>query len=126
MSLRATCSIGPSRALGLTAISLGFLMITLDATIVNVALGPIGAELGGGLATAQWIVNAYTLAFAALLLSAGALADRLGSRTGFLIGLAIFALGSAGCASAISLPGLIVARVVQGAGAAALMPCSLG
>ena len=65
MSLRATCSIGPSRALGLTAISLGFLMITLDATIVNVALGPIGAELGGGLATAQWIVNAYALAFAA-------------------------------------------------------------
>ena len=70
-------------------------MITLDATIVNVALGPIGADLGGGLATAQWIVNGYTLTFAALLLSAGALADHLGSRTGFLAGLAIFAFDAA-------------------------------
>src|SRR3954454_24289749 len=71
-----------SRALGLTGICLGFLMITLDATIVNVALGPIGADLGGALSTAQWIVNGYALAFAALLLSAGALAARAGARTG--------------------------------------------
>src|SRR4051795_417976 len=113
------------RALGLTAISLGFLIITLDATIVNVALGPIGADLGGALSTAQWIVNGYTLAFAALLLSAGALADRIGSRIGFLIGLAVYGLGSAACASATSLTTLIVARVIQGTGAAALMPCSL-
>src|SRR5580692_5988220 len=111
---------------GLTAICLGFLMITLDATIVNVALGPIGNDLGGAVSTAQWIVNGYTLAFAALLLSAGALADRLGLRNGFLVGLAVFGLGSAGCACATSLTVLIVARVVQGAGAAALMPCSLG
>src|SRR3954463_5615024 len=114
-----------SRALGLTAICLGFLIITLDATIVNVALGPIGSDLGGALSTAQWIVNGYTLAFAALLLSAGALADRIGSRTGFLIGLAIFSLGSAACAGATSLTLLIAARMVQGAGAAGLMPCSL-
>jgi MFS transporter, DHA2 family, methylenomycin A resistance protein len=114
-----------SPTLGLTAISLGFLMITLDATIVNVALGPIGNDLGGAVSTAQWIVNGYTLAFAALLLTAGALADRLGLRTGYLVGLAIFAVGSATCASATSLAELIVARVVQGAGAAALMPCSL-
>src|SRR5438874_360913 len=65
MELLADRSVGRSRALGLTAISLGFLMITLDATIVNVALGPIGADLGGALSTAQWIVNGYTLAFAA-------------------------------------------------------------
>src|SRR4029077_18779510 len=119
---RANRSLGRSRALGVTAICLGFLMITLDATIVNVALGPIGADLGRSVSTAQWIVNGYTLAFAALLLSAGALADRLGLRKGFLIGLAIFGLGSAGCACAISLTALIVARVIQGAGAAALMP----
>jgi DHA2 family methylenomycin A resistance protein-like MFS transporter len=125
MELLANRSVGRSRALGLTAISLGFLMITLDATIVNVALGPIGTDLGGALSTAQWIVNGYTLAFAALLLSAGALADRLGSRTGFLIGLAVFGLGSAACACATSLTALIVARVIQGTGAAALMPCSL-
>ncbi len=125
MSRRANRSSERGRALGLTAISLGFLMITLDATIVNVALGPIGADLGGGLSTAQWIVSGYTLAFAALLLSAGALADRIGLRTGFLVGLAVFGLGSAACACATSLTALIVARVVQGAGAAALMPCSL-
>src|SRR4051812_28667576 len=123
---RQTDDIRPhSRALGLTAICLGFLMITLDATIVNVALGAIGSDLGGALSTAQWIVNGYTLAFAALLLSAGALADRLGSRTGFLVGLAVFGLGSAACACATSLTTLIVARVIQGTGAAALMPCSL-
>jgi DHA2 family methylenomycin A resistance protein-like MFS transporter len=125
MGLLANRNVAPSRALGLTAISLGFLMITLDATIVNVALGPIGTDVGDSLSTAQWIVNGYTLAFAALLLSAGALADRLGSRTGFLVGLAVFGVGSAACACATSLPALIVARVVQGAGAAALMPCSL-
>ena len=125
MTLVATEASARSRALGLTGICLGFLMITLDATIVNVALGPIGAELGGALSTAQWIVNGYTLAFAALLLSAGALADRAGARAGFLVGLAIFALGSAACAGATSLTVLIVARIVQGAGAAALMPCSL-
>jgi DHA2 family methylenomycin A resistance protein-like MFS transporter len=125
MELLANPTVGRSRALGLTAISLGFLMITLDATIVNVALGSIGTDLGGSLSAAQWIVNGYTLAFAALLLSAGALADRVGSRTGFLVGLAVFGLGSAACACATSLTALIVARVIQGAGAAALMPCSL-
>jgi DHA2 family methylenomycin A resistance protein-like MFS transporter len=78
-------------------------MITLDATIVNVAPGPIGNDLGGAVSTAQWIINGYTLAFAALLLTADALADRLGLRTGFLAGLAIFAVGSAACAGATSL-----------------------
>jgi DHA2 family methylenomycin A resistance protein-like MFS transporter len=125
VKLLAQRTVVRSPTLGLAAISLGFLMITLDATIVNVALGPIGNDLGGAVSTAQWIVNGYTLAFAALLLTAGSLADRLGLRTGFLVGLAVFAVGSAACAGATSLAGLIVARVVQGAGAAALMPCSL-
>jgi MFS transporter, DHA2 family, methylenomycin A resistance protein len=125
MKLLAHPTVVRSPTLGLTAISLGFLMITLDATIVNVALGPIGNDLGGAVSTAQWIINGYTLAFAALLLTAGALADRLGLRTGFLAGLAIFAVGSAACAGATSLADLIIARVIQGAGAAALMPCSL-
>jgi MFS transporter, DHA2 family, methylenomycin A resistance protein len=111
--------------LGLVAMCLGFLMITLDATIVNVALGPIVSNLGGSLAAAQWIVNGYTLAFAALLLSAGALADRVGARNGFVIGLTVFALGSAACSIAGSMSMLIAARVLQGGGAAWLMPCSL-
>jgi len=115
----------PRPPLALAGICLGFLMITLDATIVNVALGPIVADLGGSLSGAQWIVSAYTLAFATLLLSAGALADRIGARRAYLLGLGIFALGSAACAVAPSLDGLIAARGLQGIGAAFLMPCSL-
>jgi DHA2 family methylenomycin A resistance protein-like MFS transporter len=125
MKSSADRTAAPDPRLALAAICLGFLMITLDATIVNVALGPIGSDFGGSVSTAQWIVNGYTLAFAALLLSAGALADRIGLRTGFLAGLAVFGFGSAACAGAASLTTLIVARVIQGAGAAALMPCSL-
>jgi len=110
---------------GLAAICLGFLMITLDATIVNVALGRIVGDLGGSVTAAQWVVNGYTIAFAALLLSAGALADRLGARVGYLIGLGIFGAGSAVCSAATTLGMLIAARVAQGMGAAWLMPCSL-
>src|ERR1700753_2795721 len=112
-------------SLGLAAICLGFLMITLDVTIVNVALGPIVADLGGSLAGAQWIVSAYTIAVATFLLSAGAVADRIGSRAAFIAGLAVFGLGSAACAAAPSMGTLVAARAVQGLGAAALMPCSL-
>jgi MFS transporter, DHA2 family, methylenomycin A resistance protein len=112
-------------ALALAAISAGFLMITLDATIVNVALRAIGADLGGAPSTAQWVVDAYTVAFASLLLLAGSSADGTGARTGFLIGLTVFVLASAACAVADSVAFLIAARVAQGVGAAWLMPCSL-
>jgi DHA2 family methylenomycin A resistance protein-like MFS transporter len=112
-------------ALALAAISAGFLMITLDATIVNVALRAIGADLGGAPSTAQWVVDGYTVAFASLLLLAGSSADATGVRTGFLIGLTVFVLASAACAVAGSVAFLIAARVAQGVGAAWLMPCSL-
>jgi len=112
-------------ALALAAISAGFLMITLDATIVNVALRAIGADLGGAPSTAQWVVDAYTVAFASLLLLAGSSADGTGARTGFLIGLTVFVLASTACAVADSVAFLIAARVAQGVGAAWLMPCSL-
>src|SRR5712691_6265790 len=111
--------------LALAAISAGFLMITLDATIVNVALGAIGADLGGAPSIAQWVVDGYTVAFASLLLLAGSLADRIGVRRGFVVGLAVFVLSSAACAAANSVAFLIAARVAQGIGAACLMPCSL-
>jgi MFS transporter, DHA2 family, methylenomycin A resistance protein len=111
--------------LGLAGICLGFLIITLDATIVNVALGPIVDDLGGTLSSAQWIVSAYVLAFATFLLSAGAWSDRIGSKRAFMIGLALFGVASAGCAAAPSMEALIAARAVQGLGAALLMPCSL-
>jgi MFS transporter, DHA2 family, methylenomycin A resistance protein len=125
---RDPAAAAPSRAkarIGLAAVSLGFLMVVLDATIVNVALGPIVDDLGGTLASAQWIVSAYTLAFATFLLTAGAWSDRIGSRRGFLIGLALFGVGSAACAAAPTMATLIGARAVQGLGAALLMPCSL-
>ena len=114
-----------SQALALAAISAGFLMITLDATIVNVALGAIGSDLGGAPSIAQWVVDGYTVAFASLLLLAGSLADRIGVRRGFVLGLAVFVVASAGCALANSVAFLIAARVAQGIGAAWLMPCSL-
>src|SRR5207247_8119281 len=79
-----------SQALALAAISAGFLMITLDATIVNVALGAIGSDLGGAPSIAQWVIDGYTVAFASLLLLAGSLADRIGARRGFVVGLAVF------------------------------------
>ena len=123
-----TATAAPGRTagrIGLAAICFGFLMITVDATIVNVALGPIVADLGGSLSSAQWIVSAYTLAFATFLLTAGAWSDRIGSRRAFLIGLALFGIASAGCAAAPTMPTLIAARAVQGLGAALLMPCSL-
>ncbi len=114
-----------ARRLGLAAICCGFLMITIDTTAVNVALGPIVADLGGSLAAAQWIVSGYTLVFATFLLSGGAWADRIGSRTAFLIGLGVFGVASAACAAAPSMDALIAARAAQGLGAALLMPCSL-
>ena len=114
-----------ARRLGLASICLGFLMITIDTTIVNVAVGPIVADLGGSLSGAQWLVSAYTIAFATFLLSAGALADRIGSRVALVDGLVLFGLASAACAAAPSIGTLIAARAVQGLGAAALMPCSL-
>jgi MFS transporter, DHA2 family, methylenomycin A resistance protein len=114
-----------ARRLGLIAICCGFLIVTIDATIVNVALGPIVRDLGGSLAGAQWIVSAYTLAFATFLLTAGAWSDRIGSKRAFLTGLGVFAAASAACAVAPSIGTLIAARVAQGLGAALLMPCSL-
>jgi DHA2 family methylenomycin A resistance protein-like MFS transporter len=114
-----------SQGLALAAISAGFLMITLDATIVNVALGAIGSDLGGAPSVAQWVVDGYTVAFASLLLLAGSLADRIGIRRGFVVGLAVFVVASAACALASTVAFLIAARVAQGVGAAWLMACSL-
>src|SRR3954468_7919638 len=118
-------SLHKDQRLALAAISAGFLMITLDATIVNVALGAIGADLGGAPSISQWVVDGYTVAFASLLLLAGSMADRIGVRRGFVVGLAVFVVASAACALANSVSSLIAARVAQGVGAAWLMACSL-
>ncbi|WP_419998649.1 MFS transporter [Streptomyces boninensis] len=112
-----------SRAV-LGAALLGFFLIALDAMIVTVALPDIGRSLGGGMSGLQWVVDGYTLIFAALMLSAGALSDRIGARRAFGGGLVLFALASAACGFAPGLGVLVAARLVQGA-AAAVMPASL-
>ena len=75
---------------------LGFFVVTLDAVVVNVALPSIRADLGGGITGLQWVVDGYTLMFAALLLSAGALTDRIGARRAFGAGVAVFVAGLGG------------------------------
>jgi DHA2 family methylenomycin A resistance protein-like MFS transporter len=112
-------------ALVLAASTLGFGMVLLDTTVVNVAGPVIRDDLGAGDAALQWIVNAYTLVFAALLLSMGALSDRLGARTIFLGGLATFAVGSVAAAAAPSAGALIAAQALLGVGAASVLPTSL-
>ena len=115
----------PSPALTLATALLGFALITLDASVVNVALPAIGSTLGGGMSGLQWVVDAYTLTFAALMLSTGAFSDRAGASRAYAIGIAVFTLASAACGLAPNLPALIGARVVQGAAAAVVLPASL-
>ncbi|MGV9341983.1 MFS transporter [Streptomyces sp. NPDC003688] len=112
-------------AVALAAALLGSALITLDASIVNVALPAIGSGLGGGLRGLQWVVDAYTLPFAALMLSTGAFADRAGASRAYGIGIAVFTLASAACGFAPDLAVLTGARVAQGAAAAVVLPASL-
>ena len=103
----------------------GLFMVFLDGSIVNVALPTIQADLHAQLSDLQWVIDAYTLPFAALLLTAGTLGDRFGRKRLFLAGLVLFMLGSLLCGVAPTLGWLLVGRAVQGTGAAALSPGSL-
>ena len=109
----------------IAAASFGFAVVQLDVTVVNVALPQVGASLAAGTAALQWVVDGYTLSFAALLLSAGVLADRIGARRAYLLGFALFTLASIACGLAPGARQLVAARVAQGAGAALLVPASL-
>jgi EmrB/QacA subfamily drug resistance transporter len=102
-------------------------MTSLDVFIVNVGLHPIGQALGEkSLADLSWILNAYAIVFAALLVPAGRLGDRYGVKPAFLLGLALFTAGSLGCALSGNLWLLVGLRCLQAVGAAALVPTSLG
>jgi len=106
-------------------VSTGFVVTQLDVTIVNIALAHLAGDLhlrGAGL---QWVVDAYTLAFAVLMLSGGALGDRFGARRLYISGLVLFALASLACGAASAPAMLIAARALQGVGAAAMLPNSL-
>ncbi|MBN3809961.1 MFS transporter [Paraburkholderia sp. Ac-20347] len=109
----------------LAATSVSYTVVLLDASIVNVALEQIGYTFGSNIAGLQWVINAYTLTFASLLMTGGTLGDRLGSRDVYLAGLAVFTLASALCGLTPSLPMLTFARALQGVGSAMLVPCSL-
>jgi MFS transporter, DHA2 family, methylenomycin A resistance protein len=109
----------------LLASTLGFSMVLLDTTVVNVALGSIARDLSAGPTTLEWVANAYTLVFAGLLLSTGLASDRVGARTVFLAGLGTFALGSVAATLAPSAAALIAAQAVLGVGAALVLPTSL-
>ena len=109
--------------LGLT--STAYFMVVLDALVVITALPQMQRDLHADLASLQWTVNSYGIAFAAGIITAAALGDRFGRRRVFSLGLALFTLSSAACALAPGIGELIVARTVQGLGAAVVMPLSL-
>lgn len=104
---------------------LGFAVVALDAQITNVALPAIRQHLGGGLSGLQWVVTGCTLMFSALLLFGGSVADRVGSKNAYRAGMALFVLASLLCGMAPSLPVLMAARLIQGAGAALVTLTSL-
>src|SRR3954451_8513177 len=110
---------------GLVAACLGYFMIILDTTIVNVALPPVRADLGTDLTGLQWVVDSYLVVLAAGILSGGSLSDRHSARKVFQLGIALFALASAACGLAPTTGVLIGARAAQGAAAALCVPSSL-
>jgi EmrB/QacA subfamily drug resistance transporter len=113
----------PAIILALTAVA--FFVVVLDALVVVTALPSIHDALGGSLGSLQWAVNAYNVTFAAGIVTAAALGDRIGRRRVYVVGLVLFAVASAACALAPNLDFLIGARAVQGLGAAVITPISL-
>ncbi len=114
-----------ARGWALALTSVAFFMVSLDALVVMTALPVIHRDLGASLSTLEWTVNAYTLAYAAGIITAAALGDRFGRRRLFATGLALFSVASAACALAPTAELLIACRVIQGMGAAIVMPLSL-
>lgn len=111
----------------LAVLSVAAFMASLDLFIVNVAFRDIGQDFpGSSLSTLSWVLNAYAILYAALLVPLGRLADRYGQKAGFLLGLGVFVLGSAACAASEGLWQLVAFRGLQAAGAAALTPTSIG
>ena len=129
MNTPSTAAVSPARQvpplLMLMTLAIGFVMAMIDVTAVNTALTDISASLSVPLTGLVWVVDGYTLTFAALLMAGGALADRFGPKTVYQGGLSVFILGSVLCALAPSGNALIASRLLQGAGAALFMPSSL-
>ncbi|GAA1457797.1 MFS transporter [Williamsia maris] len=111
--------------LTLTAVCTGVFMLLLDVTIVNVALPDIQTDLGSDLSDLQWVIDAYALALAALLLTSGTIADIVGRKKVFAIGIVVFTVGSLACGLAPNITTLVVSRVAQGVGGAIMFATSL-
>src|SRR2546421_4970784 len=109
----------------LLTLCLAALIINIDVTIVNVALPSLVRELGATTTNLQWVVDAYTLVFAALILGAGSISDRVGRKGVLLAGLSVFALGSLAGSLANTPHELVAARAVMGIGAAGVFPATL-
>ncbi len=115
----------PSRRRILVVLCLSLLVVVIDNTVLNTALPTLARDLHAGTASLQWVTDAYSLVFAAVLISAGALGDRHGRRLALIGGLALFGLGSVGAALSASTGELIGWRAVMGLGAAFVMPATL-
>ncbi|MEU5186770.1 MFS transporter [Streptomyces klenkii] len=113
------------RKLSLLAACLGFVVVILDVSVVNVATDALSKDFGGSLSGLEWVINGYTLTFAAFLLSTGSLGDRFDPKRIYQVGFALFAVASFACGASTTLVALIVSRVVQGLGAAMIVPSSL-
>jgi MFS transporter, DHA2 family, methylenomycin A resistance protein len=113
------------RGLVLLTLCLGVLIAQVDTSVVNLAMQPIGASFGAPVSSLQWVLDAYNLTYAALLLSGGLVADLYGRRRAFQAGAAILTVASLGCASAGSVDFLVTARALAGLGSALLLPASL-
>ncbi|MEU4930495.1 MFS transporter [Streptomyces yokosukanensis] len=116
---------GRSSAAPLLAVCTGYFMVILDVTIINVAVPVVGRDLSASLTGVQWITDGYTLVLAGFLMTGGALGDRLGNRLVFCCGVVVFTLASAACAFAPTASALVAARLVEGLGAALIVPGSL-
>ena len=114
-----------SLRLGVAVACVAQFVVVLDATIVTMALPVVGESLGFSGGSLHWVITAYTLAFGGFLIPGGRLADLVGSRRMFMLGLGVFVLASVGCALAWSPGALVGARIVQGVGAALLSPAAL-
>ena len=113
------------KAIILVSCCLSLLIVSMDATIVNVAIPSIRADLGASASQLQWVIDIYTLVLASLLLLAGAAADRFGRRRTFQLGLSVFALGSLMCSLAPNIETLIAARFLQAIGGSMMNPVAM-
>jgi len=123
--LESHSTLSTRRGWTLVLAGLGAFLCSLDVVVVATALPTLQSHLGAQLSDLEWTINAYNLAFACLMLTGSALGDRFGRRTMYVIGLGVFTAASAACALSTSADGLIVARTLQGAGAAVVLPLTL-